>query len=688
MENTLENWKQRFETAKTAYDPVIAKMQDRQKQFEGSKNMTDVDGEKMECSCVWNITSENIESTIDGEVPPPKVSPLRKEDEKLAREIEHMLLAQMDRMPTEEHNDICERTTKTQGGVIHLPEWDNSVRTHTTVGAVCLDHVHPKNFIPQPGVTEIDDMDYYFILIPDTKEGVRRKYGVDVSEESEEEPEARGFENEEADDMVTVHMAHYRNERGFVGAFGWVGDTVVLDNEDYLARTVKRCKSCGAIQNGAEQPMDRPVNQDGTFPKGAKRAGKKEGRCAYCGGPLESITEDCLTVKLSELEGLGMSPEKAQEIRDHVVTEGDFGKPPMEAGQPVQTGSVYATMPPDMVLPEADREEETGPFMFGIETPETTETEKTIDIPFFKPESYPAVLQRNITAFGKFLGESDCDKVRDQQNAVNLMQDRMVRRILETGSVIGLPPDTTFTIDKKDHRKWRFTNKTDLELVKKWDFTDDIQPYMAVMEQAYEESRRVLGVTDSFQGRRDPTATSGKAKEISAAQSAGRMESKRILKSAAYQRIYRRIFELMLAYCDEKRPLSYRGTGGKREYGEWNHWDFLKVDDAGQLYWDTDFLFSTDAAMGLSQSRADLWDQITRNFSGGAFGNPQSPEALSKFWALLADAHYPGAEKMSELMSEELEQQKQMQQLMTAMQGGQGEQPAGSENPGQMPPMA
>ena len=35
---------------------------------------------------------------------------------------------------------------------------------------------------------------------------------------------------------------------------------------------------------------------------------------------------------------------------------------------------------------------------------------------------------------------------------------------------------------------------------------------MVYLSQVYEEARQIIGITDSFQGRTDPTATSGKAK--------------------------------------------------------------------------------------------------------------------------------------------------------------------------------
>ena len=60
-------------------------------------------------------------------------------------------------------------------------------------------------------------------------------------------------------------------------------------------------------------------------------------------------------------------------------------------------------------------------------------------IPYYKPEVYPLVLQRNVSLFGQLLGDSDADKIADQQNTVNRLPDPGLRlpRILH---VHAIPP--------------------------------------------------------------------------------------------------------------------------------------------------------------------------------------------------------------------------------------------------------
>lgn len=80
----------------------------------------------------------------------------------------------------------------------------------------------------------------------------------------------------------------------------------------------------------------------------------------------------------------------------------------------------------------------------------------------------------------------------------------------------------------------RISDPSEKAMIDSIDMDGDISQDAAYLEQVYQESRQLIGITDSFQGRSDSTATSGKAKEFAAAQSAGRLESKRVMRDAAY----------------------------------------------------------------------------------------------------------------------------------------------------------
>ena len=184
------------------------------------KGDTKADGSPENTPHVRNIIFENIESQVSSSIPSPKVTPRRKEDEALAAKIEHWLRCELDRLPFETINDQAERTVPIQGGVGFLVAWDNRKRTHDTVGEEEVAMLHPKQFAPQPGIyTGIQDMDWFIVRQPTTKEGIRRRYGVNVENEGEQEPHVRGTGNEDtADGAVTMYIGYAKNDRGAAGA--------------------------------------------------------------------------------------------------------------------------------------------------------------------------------------------------------------------------------------------------------------------------------------------------------------------------------------------------------------------------------------------------------------------------------------------------------------------------------------
>ena len=247
----LRLWQDRLRRANAAYEPELSKMDGREELYQGCNRIRPIvcTARKKETPHVRNLCAELVESQVDSNIPQPKVTPRRREDEWRAKLIEDMLRNELDRLPFEQMNDIMERTVPIQGGGAFLVEWDNSKAGSATVGELAVSTLHPKQIIPQDGVyTGVEDMDYIILKIPQTKGYIRRTYGVDVSEEAEEEPDVKGSGGEgTADDMVTQYVAYYRNPDGGIGLFSWVNDTALEDLEDYQARRLRRCARCGAV---------------------------------------------------------------------------------------------------------------------------------------------------------------------------------------------------------------------------------------------------------------------------------------------------------------------------------------------------------------------------------------------------------------------------------------------------------
>lgn len=567
----LRLWQDRLGRANAAYEPELSKMDGREELYQGCNRIRPIvcTARKKETPHVRNLCAELVESQVDSNIPQPKVTPRRREDEWRAKLIEDMLRNELDRLPFEQMNDIMERTIPIQGGGAFLVEWDNSKAGSATVGELAVSTLHPKQIIPQDGVyTGVEDMDYIILKIPQTKGYIKRTYGVDVSEEAEEEPDVKGSGGEgTADDMVTQYVAYYRNPDGGIGLFSWVNDTALEDLEDYQARRLRRCAQCGAVE------------------------------------PLEAEPVEVVTDTVDEL------------------------------GLPVVA-----------VVQEPTR------------------------IPFYKPDIYPVILQKNVSVYGRFLGDSDLDKIADQQNTTNRIEAKIIDKLTKSGSYISLPNDAKIRYDEEDMKKIYLSSPADKSYLDVYDLQGDIEQDMAYLAQIYEEARQVIGITDSFQGRKDTTATSGTAKEFSAAQAAGRLESKRVMKDAAYAALFEAMFKFKLAYADEPRPVVSHDIEGRAEYRQFNRYDFLEQDETGEWRWIDDFLFSCDTSAPLANNREAMWQETRMNLQTGAFGDPTNLKTLILFWTKMELLHYPGAGDTKTYLEQEYQQQQAMMQQQMAMQ--------------------
>ena len=638
-EKKLRLWQERLSVNESAYEDEEARMAQREALYMGSHTITPIveKDEKDETPHVRNICAELIEAQVDSNIPAPKVTARRREDELKAKLIEDMLRNELDRMPFEKLNDMMERTVPIQGGAAFLLEWDNTQRTHTTVGELTVRVLHPRKIVPQDGVyTGIEDMDYVILKMPQTKEYIKRRYGVDVSDEGEDEPEIKGDDGSPSDDMVTQYLAYYRNKNGGIGLFSWVTDYVLIDLEDYQARRLKKCATCGAMEPAEDlESLDAPT-LDGTPPGGhgtMTRNGRKA--CPYCGGTKwESAEQDY------------------EELPNPVMRS---------------DGSTIGGMVERVTL------DETMVDAMGLPIPMTVQ--EPMRVPYYKPDIYPVILQKNVSVYGKFLGDSDIDKIADQQNSTNRLEAKILDKLLKSGSFVTLPPAAHIDNNAKDMKTLRPDSAADMAMIGVYTLQGDVEQDLVYLSQIYEEARQVIGITDSFQGRADRTATSGKAKEFAAAQSAGRLESKRVMKNAAYAALFEAMFKFKLAYCDEPRPVTAHDDQGNPVYEEFNKWDFLEQDEAGEWYWNDQFLFSTDDTAPLANNREAMWQEARMNLQTGAFGDPSQLQTLILFWSQMETLHYPMAAEAKQYLEQQLQQQQAAQQAqMMQMQAAQQEQ--------------
>lgn len=614
--NSLDLWQTRFEKAKRSFSREREQMNWREQLYDGTHKITGANGKAgKDALHVRNIVAELIECQVSSTIPLPKVTAVREQDEWLAKKIENWLRNELNRLPFEELNDQDERTTYIQGGDHFFVEWDTTARTHTTEGALEVNLQHPKTVIPQPGVlTGVEDMDYCFVQAARSKKWVKDTYGVDVDAEKENEPQVRSFgATEESEDMVTQIYAYWRNQEGGIGLFSWVDGTriVLEDLEDYQARRIQVCSKCGAPGDGC--------------------------KCRYCGNTVFEPQE-------KEHEGTD-----GRTLTEDIVRS---------------NGTVIPALSPMRGL---DGEDVTEPVIDDDNGYMSLEQvmEQTV-IPWYKPNVYPIVLRKNVSQFGRYLGSSDVDKIMDQQESIKKLGTKALEKVLKGGSIVALPKGLQIKNTDEELKLVQVSNPADLQMISVYNMEVDNSADLNMESLYYEEGRSTLGITDSFQGKRDSTATSGTAKQFAAQQSAGRLESKRVMKDAAYQRLFEVMFKFALAYMDEPRDIVYTDGRGGKAHDVFDPYDFLEQDAAGAWYWNDQFLFSVDSSASLVQNREALWQETRMNYQQGCYGDVGSAESLYVFWRNMSRHHYPGADDMEAYFREKLEAE-QMQQKMPQM---------------------
>lgn len=641
----LALWQQRLETARNAWAAERDRMDRREELYRGSHDIFRPDGKKAEkkATHVRNVVFECIETQVDSNIPQPKVTAVREEDEGLAKLAEDLIRNLLDRLPMERLNDEGERICPVQGGYEFLVDWDDSKRGRGWMGELAVSLLHAKRVIPQDGIYNIQEMDWLFTIDSPTKLQVKRRYGVDVSDEGEEDPSAREQEGEDStDELVTLYSAYYRNESGGIGRLRWVGDQILEDLEDYQQRRVKRCSACGEVGDGRE--------------------------CRYCGGKSfrEEVMEyETLTEDLTTAGGLVIPAES--QARD------EFGQPLFEdVGEPELLGTVGGA---ETLLPQLSPA-----GMPGVLRYQQRPVMEPTRIPYYKPDMFPVVLRKNVSQYGRFLGGSDADAIADQQNALNKLSTKINAKILGGGSFVTKKKSMGPILTDGDNRTLEVDGPADLECIRVYNTQVDCGADLTLRSEIYEEARQTIGITDSMQGRRDPTATSKVAKEFSASQAAGRLESKRVMKQAAFADLFELMFKLTLAYADEPRSIVTTNELGEREYKVFDRHDFLYQDEAGAWRWNTDFLFSCDSSAPLASNREAMWQEARMNLQQGAYGPPAELQSLVRFWTIMERLHYPTAAEVKNQLQQQMERQSEaMRQAPMGGMEGMGGMAAGAD---------
>ena len=575
MDESIKDWQDKYNEARSKYEDVLKNGKDNEEAYDGKRKIKDPKGNdaKKQGSVSRKMCFELTETQADIVIPMPRVISKRGVEER-AIMIENVLRTVMDDLNMEEIVDEQARLTPIWGGSIFMVEWDNTYRDSFGVGKLVVKNLHPSQVIPQPGVYKLEEMDYLFITFEQTKDYIKRVYGVDVDSEGDQNPDG-----EHLDHMRTHVYCYYRNEDGHIGLISWVGDTKIQDYDDYFSRKQEVCKKCGTVKD--------PFKDE----------------CINCGSK-KFITEN----------------KEYEEVEYEVETVDP------------QTGL-------------------------------TTTTKETAEVKYYVPKVFPIVIHKNVGDIKSFLGRSDIDFIKDQQNDMNIYMNKIREKLLKGGSYFTLPEGVDVEASDEELKIIRLRDPAQKAMIDVTTVQPNIATDLEILNFNYQIGRQTLGITDSYQGREDRTATSGKAKQIAVEQSAGRLKSKQTMKDAAFADLYKLMFQFLLAYTDEKRPYIQEDTDGKLEYKWFDKRFFVEENDNGDVYYDDEFVFSVDVSGTLANDRQAMWQETRSNFESGAYGDPTQLDTLEMYWTTMNKLHYPCAPDALKLISQrKIEQQNLMLQ--------------------------
>lgn len=615
-DNKLQFFKDLFENAKGQQSALRDDFDKWSKQYKGDLT---IDGSDEPALTGRNITYELIESQFSSYLPSTAVTPevYSERNDRNAKSIERLLKNKRNQLPFEKMNDIDERYSPIYGGSIWLVEWDNSIKTHNTVGDVKITCWSPSHFVGQPCIYDIDDMEYCFITFETTKEDLVRKYGVSIDVADDTESENGG----ETDETATVNVCYYKNDEDKICQYIWSGDTELQDIEDYYSRKVYVCKNCG----------------------------RRKELCT-CDKPDYELQDD----EYEELD------------HDIVLSDGSVipaASPVMKDGQVVMEESQQQAVLEDGSVAMDEINGIMIPATVPVQVPKLERTK----LPYYTPSKFPIIIRKNTSQEDSLFGQSDCEFIRPQQQAINKIESRILEKLMNAGVYPTAPEDYIGQFDNGLYKNVIKVGQGNYKLFGRIDLQVDLTQDISQSERLYQQSKRIMGITDSYQGQADSTAQSGKAKQIQVNQSAGRLDSKRKMKNAAYAEIDEVIFLYYLAYADEPRAMSYVDSMGRLQNAQFNRYDFIERDENGEYYYNTQYLFGTDLTGDVEQSRETIWSENRLNFQNGCYGNPQELETLLIYWQQMEKHHYPDARDMVERIRGIIEvQRQQLEQQLAA----------------------
>lgn len=264
-------------------------------------------------------------------------------------------------------------------------------------------------------------------------------------------------------------------------------------------------------------------------------------------------------------------------------------------------------------------------------------------IPHYLIRQLPFVPYRRVNVPNSIYGMSEVELVLEDQDTINKLLNKAEKKSLSSKTYVTKLKDTRMDTETDDEVSLlEIDSADDGSAVQVKQVISDIGQEIANAQVLYDTAKSTVGVTNTDQGKEDPTARSGKAKQLQMQASAQRNVGPNVLRNMAYAGVYELIFKNLLAYCDEDRRFVSLLPDGTQSEQVWSRYMFLERDDNGELYYRDDFAWSVDTATEITQDRAAMWQLIDNDFLNGTMGTSIDPNrALIMYWQMKDQMGYP-----------------------------------------------
>lgn len=195
-------------------------------------------------------------------------------------------------------------------------------------------------------------------------------------------------------------------------------------------------------------------------------------------------------------------------------------------------------------------------------------------LPAYHIRELPVVMRTSISDDESVYGISDIDMIEQNQDTLNRITTKEQENLLKAGSFVTYPQGTNIPSDDSTLKMVPIQDPRMIQAFSVQTVQANMQQDDIFATRMYQYGRATLGITESYQGKKDTTATSGKAKQLAAAQSAGRLESKQRMKVQAYSEIYRKEFKFLLAYADKTQYYTKYSKDGDILQMQFNRYTF------------------------------------------------------------------------------------------------------------------